>query len=235
MSNLFITRLGRWALMLTLLAGAIAARAETQVSIGIAVPGVSIGINTPRYPSFVQVPDYPVYYAPQQQANLFFYDGLYWAYQRDNWYTSSWYGGPWREVGPQAVPLYVLRVPVRYYRNPPSYFRGWQRDAPPRWGEHWGNDWSQQHAGWDRWDRRARPLPAPLPTYQRRYEGRSYPPVEAQQTLHNRNYRYTSRDEGVRQQQGRDDDGPGRGQGHGRGRDKDRGDGDNPRGNGRQK
>ena len=118
--------------------------AVAQVSIGVSMPGVSIGINMPVYPQFVRVPNYPVYYAPRLQTNFFFYDGVYWVYQRDNWYASSWYNGPWRLVNPQAVPLYVLRVPVRYYRNPPTYFRGWRSDAPPRWGEHWGNEWSQQ-------------------------------------------------------------------------------------------
>ncbi|MBT9502792.1 MAG: hypothetical protein IV092_16215 [Burkholderiaceae bacterium] len=42
------------------------------------------------------------------------------------------------------VPVFVLRVPVRYYRQPPPYFRGWRADAPPRWGDHWGLDWAQQ-------------------------------------------------------------------------------------------
>ena len=42
------------------------------------------------------------------------------------------------------LPLYVLRVPVRYYRSPPAYFRGWRAEAPPRWGDHWGNDWQQR-------------------------------------------------------------------------------------------
>src|SRR5512133_2145507 len=89
--------------------------AVAQVSIGISTPGVSIGINMPVYPQFVRVPNYPVYYAPRLQANLFFYDGMYWVYQHDNWYTSTWYNGPWWLVNPQAVPLYVLRIPVRYY------------------------------------------------------------------------------------------------------------------------
>ena len=88
--------------------------APAQVSVGIAVPGISIGINLPVYPSFVAVPGYPVYYAPQVHANFFFYDGMYWVYQQDNWYASSWYNGPWWFVGPAAVPLFVLRVPVRY-------------------------------------------------------------------------------------------------------------------------
>jgi len=174
--------------------------AVAQVSIGIGVPGVSIGINLPVYPQFVQVPGYPVYYAPQLNSNFFFYDGLYWVYQGDNWYASSWYNGPWGLVGPQYVPPYVLRIPVRYYRVPPPYFRGWTADAPPRWGEHWGNDWSKQKKGWDRWDRNSAPAPAPLPSYQRQYSGDRYPhQVEQQQALRSQNYRYQPRDPGVQQ------------------------------------
>ena len=118
--------------------------AAAQVSIGIGLPGVSIGINLPVYPQLVRVPGYPVYYAPQLNSNYFFYDGMYWVYQEDNWYASSWYNGPWGLVAPEVVPLFVLRIPVRYYRQPPVYFRGWRSDAPPRWGEHWGNAWEQQ-------------------------------------------------------------------------------------------
>src|SRR5665647_3374880 len=61
---------------------------------------VSIGINLPVYPELVVVPGYPVYYAPQLQENYFFYDGMYWVYQDDNWYESSWYNGPWWLVCP---------------------------------------------------------------------------------------------------------------------------------------
>lgn len=107
--------------------------AAAQLSIGIGLPGVSIGFNVPLFPQLVRVPGYPVYYAPQLQSNFFFYDGMYWIYQGDNWYASSWYNGPWSLAGPEAVPLYVLRVPVRYYRRPPVYFRSWVVDAPPRW------------------------------------------------------------------------------------------------------
>ena len=175
--------------------------AVAQVSIGVYMPGVSIGINMPVYPRLVRVPNYPVYYAPGAQANFFFYDGLYWVYQQDNWYASSWYNGPWRPMSPQMVPAYVLRIPVRYYRNPPTYFRGWQPNQPPRWGEHWGNDWARQRSGWDAWDRRAAPAPAPLPAYQRQYAGNRYPQVEQQQSLHGSKYRYQPRDPAVRQYQ----------------------------------
>jgi len=172
------------------LAAGLEASAMGQVSIGVALPGVSIGINVPVYPQLVPVPGYPVYYAPQLGANYFFYDGMYWVYRGDDWYTSSWYNGPWGRVRPEVVPVFLLRVPVRYYRNPPVYFRAWQRDAPPRWGEHWGNDWEQHRRGWDHWDRRSAPAPAPLPVYQRQYPGSRYPPVEQQPALHDRQYHY---------------------------------------------
>ena len=176
-----------------------AASAQVSVGIGVNLPGVSIGVNVPSYPQLVRVPNYPVYYAPGMDTNFFFYDGMYWVYQSDNWYASSWYNGPWSAVGPEFVPVYVLRVPVRYYRAPPVYFRGWRPDAPPRWGDHWGRGWEQQHRGWDRWNRSAVPAPAPLPAYQRQYNGNRYPPAEQQRALQQQNYRYQPRDAVVRQ------------------------------------
>ena len=173
--------------------------AQVSIGVGIGLPGVSIGINFPLYPELVRVPGYPVYYAPRLDSNYFFYDGMYWVYQSDNWYASSWYNGPWGLVGREVVPLFVLRIPVRYYRAPPGYFRGWQADAPPRWGDHWGNTWQQQRSGWDRWDRNAVPAPAPLPVYQRQYSGDRYPQTDQQRTLHTQNYRYQPRDNVVRQ------------------------------------
>jgi hypothetical protein len=179
--------------------------ATAQVSVGIGFPGVSIGINLPSYPQLVRVPGYPVYYAPSLNSNFFFYDGMYWVYQGDNWYASSWYNGPWGLVAPAVVPLYILRVPVRYYRQPPVYFGGWRADAPPRWGDHWGREWEQHRSGWDRWNHNAVPAPAPLPSYQRQYAGDRYPQTEQQNALRSQNYRYQPRDVVVRehyQQQG---------------------------------
>ena len=188
-----------------------AAHAEVSVGVGISVPGVSIGINMPAYPRLVRVPGYPVYYDPRVNFNFFFYDGLYWVYQGDNWYASSWYNGPWDLVEPYYVPLYVLRVPVRYYRMPPPYFRGWHADAPPRWGEHWGRDWEQRRSGWDQWDRRSDPRTAPLPKYQRKYSGDRYPrEPEQQHSIRSEKYRYQPREPVTQQyyQQRRHQTGP---------------------------
>ena len=169
--------------------------AYAEISVGISLPGISIGINMPMYPRLVRVPGYPVYYDPRVDSNYFFYDGLYWVFQGDDWYASSWYNGPWDRVDRYDVPLYVLRVPVRYYRQPPAYFRGWRADAPPRWGDHWGRDWEQRRSGWDQWNRRSAPPPAPLPTYQRNYSGDRYPrAVEQQHSIQSEKYRYQPRE-----------------------------------------
>ena len=169
--------------------------AQAQFSLDIGFPGVNIGINMPAYPQLVLVPGSPVYYAPRASANFFFYDDLYWVYRSDNWYSSSWYNGPWQSVEPDYVPLFVLRVPVRYYRQPPAYFRSWRADAPPRWGQHWGRDWEENRQGWDHWNRQSVPRPAPLPTYQRQYSGERYPrAIEQQREIRSENYRHQSRE-----------------------------------------
>lgn len=171
------------------------------VLLGMSAPAgaaVSIGFNVGVYPDLVPIPGYPVYYAPQLDSNFFFYDGLYWVYAQDNWYSSPWYNGPWDTAAPEIVPLFVLRVPVRYYRQPPAYFRTWNPDGSPRWGEHWGHDWEQHRNGWDDWDRAAAACARPLPEYQRRYSGDRYPRADQQLTLGNENYSYQPRDASAR-------------------------------------
>ncbi len=181
------------SLILLAMAAATPAAAQ-QVTINFSQPGVAIGINVGEYPRLQRVPGYPVYYAPNVGTNFFFYDGLYWVYEEDRWYTSSWYNGPWNTVDPYNVPAYVLRVPVRYYRHAPAYFRTWRADAPPRWDEHWGASWTDRRSGWDRWDRRSVPAAAPLPVYQRQYQRERYPQLSQQIVIQSRDYRYQPRE-----------------------------------------
>jgi len=198
--------------------------AEAQVSVGISLPGISIGINQPAYPQMVVVPGSPVYYDPRVQANYFFYDGMYWVFHQDEWYASSWYNGPWHFVDRGYVPPYVLRVPVRYYRAPPAYFHGWHGNEAPRWDEHWGHDWQEQHRGWNEPNQRSAPPPAPLPHYQRDYSGERYPrELPQQHAVRDQNYRYEPKEDVVRQhwQQQREQEQ------HGQGHAKDKGEHDN--------
>lgn len=161
--------------------------------------GESLGIDLPAYPELLAVSDQPVYYAPQVKSNYFFYDGLYWIYQHDSWHASAWYNGPWHLVGPDAVPDAVLRVPVRYFRRPPAYFRAWGSDTPPRWDEFWGREWEQRRPNWNEWSRKAAMTPAPLSRFQGRYTGAHYPQPGEQPAIQDRHYRHEPSDVLVQQ------------------------------------
>lgn len=164
----------------------------------LAYVNVSIGINVPVYPDLRRIPGYPVYYAPRLHANYFFYDGLYWVYVPDGWYVSPWYDGPWEPIAIDSVPLFVLRIPLRYYGYPPVTFRHWVMNAPPRWDAVWGEDWARRHHDWQRWNRVV-PAPAPLPSYQQRYTRANYPNDAQRRELLQQHYSYTPRDAQVRQ------------------------------------
>ncbi len=190
------------ALLLLLVTMACTQPASAQVSIGINAPGFSIGTNLPVFPELVGVPGYPIYYAPSMNADYFFYDGFYWVFNvaDGQWYSSSWYNGPWVFVEPVYVPQPILVIPFRYYRVRPAYWGGWAYDAPPRWGQHWGRDWESRRTGWDRWDRNRAPAAAPLPTYQRDYPRDRYPAPAQQVIIHNEHYKYQARDAHVQQE-----------------------------------
>jgi hypothetical protein len=135
-----------------------------------------------------------VYYAPQLATNYFFYDGAYWVYSSNGWYSSNWYNGPWDAVDPYQVPEFVLRIPLRYYRQPPPAFRGWSMALAPRWSNVWGSDWTRRRQGWDHWDRQHVPQAAPLPRYQRDYGHERYPGSGVREQLHQQNYHDQAQD-----------------------------------------
>ncbi len=117
--------------------GATAAHAQVRV-------GIDIGIHLPGPPSLVVVPGAPVYYAPGPPANLFFYANQYWAFASGVWYSGPTWNGPWVVVQPAYVPAPILRVPVRYYRVPPSHWKAWRPDAPPHWDQPYGHEWHEE-------------------------------------------------------------------------------------------
>jgi len=165
----------------------------------LAPASVSIAVHVVQYPTLQRIPGYPVYYAPRLHANYFFYDGLYWVYVDDAWYVSPWFDGPWDLVAFDSVPLFILRIPVRYYLYPPVIFSGWARNAPPRWDRVWGPDWAHRHPSWQRWNRAATPAPAPLPRYQQRFTRDNYPTDVQRRELAQQHYRYKPHDSQARE------------------------------------
>ena len=79
-----------WWLMGLVLLLCTAVPGAAQISIGIGVPSLDIGIHLPALPTLTIVQGLPVYYAPRINSNFFFYDCMYWIYQDDSWYSSSW-------------------------------------------------------------------------------------------------------------------------------------------------
>jgi len=132
--------------IVALLAFALAGPAYAQVH-------VDIGIHLPSPPRLVVVPEVrSVQYVPGAQANLFFYNGQYWAYTNGAWHVSRGHNGPWLVVAPNVVPRPVLLVPVNYYHARPGNWNQWQRQHPPRWGNEWGREWAQRRDWRDRDD-----------------------------------------------------------------------------------
>ena len=113
-------------------------------STGHAGVSVDLGIHLGSPPQFVQVPETPVSYAPAVGANLFLYDGQFFAFRGGVWFGGPGYNGPWSEVRPEYVPRPILAVPVRYYHERPREWSHWRHEAPPRWGSTWGNRWEER-------------------------------------------------------------------------------------------
>ncbi len=134
------------AFIVMLLAVVLVAPADAQVQI-------DIGIHLPAPPQLVVIPEVrEVKYVPTVSANLFVYDGQYWAFVNGGWHVSARFNGPWIVISPVFVPRPVLLVPVAYYRVPPGHWKQWHRNAPPRWGHEWGREWSAKREWKDRGD-----------------------------------------------------------------------------------
>lgn len=138
---------------------------------GDAQVSVNIGINLAAPPVLVAVPASPVMYAPSVGANYFFYSGEYWVFSNGAWYASRGHDGPWAVVGPELVPRPILGVPVQYYRVPPPAWRGWRREAAPRWEARFGQRWEERRPV-ERADHHEGPGPRGEVRHEERHEDR---------------------------------------------------------------
>jgi hypothetical protein len=115
-----------------------------SASTGHAGASVDFGIHLGSPPQFMPVPETPVSYAPTVGANLFLYDGQFFAFRGGVWFAGPGYQGPWSEVRPEYVPRPILAVPVGYYHERPREWAHWRHEAPPRWNSTWGRHWEER-------------------------------------------------------------------------------------------
>ena len=150
-----------------------------SASTGHAGVSVDLGIHLGSPPQFVQVPETPVSYAPAVGANLFLYDGQFFAFHSGVWFGGPGYNGPWSEVRPEYVPRPILAVPVRYYHERPREWSHWRHEAAPRWAPSWGNRWEERRPAVYRDERRGDRGPSYRTDYRDDHHGDRAPSYRA--------------------------------------------------------
>lgn len=106
--------------------------AEVNLNITIPLPG--LGISAP--PAMVVIPGTYAYFAPDVEADLFFYRGYWYRPYRGDWYYSAEYNGPWGRVAIGNLPPALVNLPPDYLRIPPGYERMPYHMVERNW-RHW--------------------------------------------------------------------------------------------------
>ena len=128
--------------------------------------GVNVGMPTaPVYaappvaivepPLFVAPPQLGFYVAYGLPYDLFFYGNSYWLSRGGIWYSSSFYNGPWVQVGYRSVPYGIRKYPfdrIHYFRD--NYYRDYRGHGGPEYrhfrpGRH---ELGRDGHGWGRQD-----------------------------------------------------------------------------------
>ncbi len=108
--------------------------------------GVNLNINLGPPPVIVSppsdlvlIPETGVYFAPGVSADIFFFDGYWWAPRGPRWYRAYSPRGPWVVMESRFVPGPLYRVP-RDYRTVYLHERHipygqWKKEHGDHWGE----------------------------------------------------------------------------------------------------
>ena len=95
---------------LLLLGGTKEAVADVQVNVNLGPPPIVVA----EPPAVVMVPRSRVYFVPDPNIDVFFYNGYWWSPRGSQWYRARAYKGPWAVVERRYVPAPVHRVPRDY-------------------------------------------------------------------------------------------------------------------------
>lgn len=86
------------------------AGADVDVQVNIGAPAVVV--DEPD--EIIFMPGYGVYFVPDGEYDIFFYNGFWWSRRGNSWYRSRTYRGGWTVIKYQNVPRSVFRVPNDY-------------------------------------------------------------------------------------------------------------------------
>ena len=115
------------------------ASAEVQVNINLGPPPIVVA----EPPEVVLIPDSWVYFVPQPDIDVFYYNGYWWSPRGNQWYWAKTYNGPWKTISRRYVPAPVYRVPndyrVRYEKQ--------QRIPYGQWKKQWKNNKKENKHG----------------------------------------------------------------------------------------
>ena len=135
--------------LLTLMGLSDRGSAGVNVNVGISVPPPP-PLVVPAPPPMFVIPRTYVYFAPDVDVDVFFYQGYWYRPHQGHWYRSKSYNGKWVYLSPSKVPRAVINVPPDFRHVPPGHrhipygdvrknWKTWERDK--YWERHGGREW----------------------------------------------------------------------------------------------
>lgn len=138
-------------LFLALFAFPVNSGARVDINIGITPPALVIG----GPPEVAVIPGTYVYFCPDVEADLFFFDGYWYRPYEGRWFRSGSYGGPWVFI--ESAPQVLITLPHDFramsgyrripYRELSANWRTWHREKyweKHAWGRNEGNRQREQ-------------------------------------------------------------------------------------------
>jgi hypothetical protein len=140
--------------------------AGVNVNVGIDIPMPALVISAP--PAVTVIPGTYAYFAPDVDADIFFYHNYWYRPYRGRWYRGLGYNGPWNFVPERVVPGVLLHLPPGYRHLPPGH----ERIPYGQLKKNWRN-WEREKY-WDRHERHYEREQRREAREQRREERREY-------------------------------------------------------------
>jgi hypothetical protein len=106
--------------------------AEIDIHINIGPPPIMVA----EPPAVIMIPNSTIYFVPQVEHDIFFYDNYWWSPRGGQWYRSRAYNGSWEIIENHYVPAPVYQVP-RDYRH------RYEKEHHIPYGQ-WKKQWSDQ-------------------------------------------------------------------------------------------